>query len=154
MQSYQDPQGQFSIEYPQGWQVKAEDNGFTIFYQDDPEEGTALGVWPRGMLAGQVGAEQFLATVVQQLRQQYPDFQVTQRTVKPAPNSGQDQIVTASAEWTNHRGEHMGTVLQYRIGPAGNGSTGVVFIAWQAPLVAMKSSGAVLYEMYRSFKQQ
>jgi len=153
MQPYQDPQGQFSIEYPQGWQVKAEDNGFTIFYKDDPEEGTALGVWPRGSLPGQVGAEQFLETVVQQLRQQYPDFQVTQRTVKPPPNSNQGQVVTASAEWTNHHGERMGTLLQYRIGPAGDGNTGVVVIAWQAPLVAMKSASAVLYEMYRSFKQ-
>ena len=152
MQAYQDPQGEFTIEYPQTWQVQVEANGFTVFYQDDPVEGTCVAVLPLATLNGQVTPEEFVRTITQQLQQTYPDFHMVKVTVNPSPDQ-QGQIATASAEWTNHRGEQMGGVVQFKIGPNAEGNTGVVLISQQAPIVAWKSASPVLYAIYRSFKQ-
>jgi len=61
-------------------------------------------------------AEEFIRNLTQQLQQTHPDFHFKTVGITPSPD-GRPQLAAASAEWTNHRGELMGGVVQFTIGP-------------------------------------
>ncbi len=98
----------------------------------------------------QVTAEELILNLTQQFQQTSPDFYFKTVGIAPSPDG---QLAAASAEWTNHRGELVGGVVQFTIGPGEDGNPGVVLISHQAPVVARRSASPILFAIGKSFRQ-
>jgi len=151
MQAYQDPGGVFTIEYPKAWKVRRADNGYTVFYQDDPEEGTLLGVFPRLVLDGEATAAQIIEALQQDIRRRYPDFEVKDQKIEPDPE-GNGEFAFVKASWTNGRNERMMTFLIFHAGRSGDGRSVLLLFNLQAPEVAFSAVEPTFHHMFKSFR--
>jgi len=101
MQRYQDPEKTFSIDYPKGWKVARPSNGSTIFYLDDPAEGTAFLILPNVELSGIHTAAALWRDHAADLRRRAPDW--TQSSLKETSGEGGQRSIEARYTWTNTR---------------------------------------------------
>jgi hypothetical protein len=150
MQPYQDPGGAFSIDYPKAWKVRSAENGYTVFYQDDPEEGTLFGIFPKLVLDGEATAAQIVDALLQEIRKRYPDFEVKDRKIEPAPEGG--EFVFVKARWTNGRNEFMTTVLVLHVDRSEGGRTVLLLVNLQAPEVAFSAVEPTFSHMFKSLR--
>jgi hypothetical protein len=148
MQRYQDPDGLFAIEYPKAWKVQRAENGYTVFYRDDPEEGILVGLFPRLVLDGEATAAQIIEGLVQQVRKRYPDIEVRDQKVERDPEGGEFAVV--DARWTNSRNERMKTLLFFHVNPPGNGRSVLALFNFQAPEVAFSAVEPTFQHMFKS----
>lgn len=150
MLTYQDPQGRFTMGYPQGWEVQPFPVG-TYFYQDDPEEGVSVLVVPDGRLEGELHAAQVIQVLVGAARRARPDLQIVSQQI--VPRSGPPVTVeqaTLTLTWTNVRRDRMQTVAAITIFAAA-GSTGIVYWGAQAPQIAFESLQPTFVAMAQSY---
>ncbi len=106
-----DPEGEFTVEYPDTWQVAQPSSGvvFSPPGQGPPEGAYAF--FSRGMARqGIVPARQDAEELIRQSRSRYPDFEVLEQSVRPGPVAG-TETVFLSARWSNARGERMRGIL-------------------------------------------
>ena len=150
MQSYQDPGGAFSIDYPKAWKVRRADNGYTVFYRDDPEEGTLFGIFPRLVLDGEATAAQIIQVLLQDIRKRYPDFEVKDQKIESDSKGGEFAFV--KARWTNGRNEAMTTVLVMHVERSGGGRTVLLLLNVQAPEVAFSALEPTFSHMFKSLQ--
>ncbi len=152
LQRYEDPDKQFTIEYPQGWHVKHFPAGATYFYLDDPEEGTSFTL-STGTFKGEIDAAQALKALVTEVRKKYPDFKIVgqkQRRMQGNPNG---TIVDAAAAWTNAKKVPMkgwgnlGVIKQ-----VGQGKTVFSYMGYQAPSRDFDQMEPVFDRMIHSFR--
>lgn len=148
MQRYQDPDGLFTIEYPRTWKAQRAENGYTVFYRDDPEEGTLLGLFPRLVLDGEATAAQIIERLVQEVRKRYPDLEVKDQKIEQGPEGGEFAIV--DARWTNSRNEQMKTLLFFLVNQPGNGRSVLTLFNFQAPQVAFAALEPTFEHMFKS----
>jgi len=155
MARYHAPGGAlYGIDYPQGWHVQeSPGQGTVLFYQDDPDEGSAFLLMPYVPIQGEMGARQVLEAIAQSIRQRYPDFQVKVQGVKDMSGSGTTmQLLDAEASWTGARRQGMRAVLLVlSFSTHGTGSTLFVFMGGQAPAAAYDSMRPVYVKMMQSF---
>lgn len=153
MQRYRGSSGTWGIDYPQGWQVReAPSSGAVVFFQDDPDEGTAFSVIPWGTMQGEGDAKAVLAQLAAGIRQQYPDFKVQVIGTRDASQSGMSaQILDADASWTGRMRQQMrGTISLIVISSRGMGLTNFIFSGGQAPAPAFTSLRPVFTQMTQS----
>lgn len=150
MQRYQDPEGLFTIEYPTAWKVQRADNSYTVFYRDDPEEGTLLGVAPRLVLDGEATAAQIIQALVQDVRKRYPDLEVRDQNIQQDPEHG-GELAFVDARWTNSRNERMKTMVLFYVARPGNGRSVLLLFDFQAPEVAFSALEPTFEHMFKSF---
>ncbi|MDQ7842631.1 MAG: hypothetical protein QN141_00880 [Armatimonadota bacterium] len=101
MQRYQDPEKAFSIDYPKGWTAARLANGSTVFYLDDPTEGTVFLILPNVELSGVHTAADLWRDFTADLRRRAPDW--TQTSLKEASGEGGQRSIEARYTWTNAR---------------------------------------------------
>ncbi|MHB8733582.1 MAG: zinc ribbon domain-containing protein [bacterium] len=157
MQRYHGSNGAWGIDYPQGWQVReAPSTGTVVFFQDDPDEGTAFSVIPWGTLQGEGDSKAVLTTLAAAVRRQYPDFKVSvvgSRDVSQAGTSA--QMLDADAAWTGAKGQAMrGAISLIVIGNRGSGMTNFIFLGGQAPAPAFNGMRPVFTQMTQSLGGQ
>jgi hypothetical protein len=148
MQAYRDPAGAFTIEYPKTWKVQRGDNGYTVFYRDDPEEGTLFGAFPRLVLNGQATAAQILEMLKRDVRQRYPDFEVKSQKIEP---TAAGELAIVYARWTNSRNERMVTSLTFHVGVNADRRSELTLINIQAPEVAFEALEPTFQHMFNTF---
>lgn len=148
MQTYRDPGGAFTVEYPKTWKVQRGDNGYTVFYRDDPEEGTLFGVFPRLVLNGQASAAQILETLKRDVRQRYPDFEVKSQKIEPTASG---ELAIIDARWTNGRNERMVTSLTFHVSINADRRSELTLINIQAPEVAFQALQPTFQHMFNTF---
>jgi len=153
MQRHRGASGTWGIDYPQGWQVReAPSSGSVVFYQDDPDEGTAFSVIPWGTMQGEGDAKAVLAQLAAAIRQQYPDFKVQVIGTRDASQAGMSaQILDADASWTGRMRQQMrGTISLIVIGSRGAGITNFIFMGGQAPAPVFNGLRPVFTQMTQS----
>jgi len=148
-----DPEGEFTVEYPDTWQV-ATPSGGVVFSPagQGPPEGT-YAFFSRGMARqGIVPARQDADELVRQSRSRYPDFEVLELSVRPGPFAG-TETVFLSARWTNARGERMRGVLlgHYSHSQVANFTLRRIHV-FQAQEVTWASLESVFMHMEQSFE--
>lgn len=124
-----------------------------MFFKDDPEEGSAFALMPYVPVQGEMGAQQVLGTVVQSIRQHYPDFQVKVGGVKDMSGPAATmQLLDAEGSWTGARQQAMrGVLLVMAMSTRGSGYTLFVFMGGQAPAAAYDELRPVYVKMMQSF---
>lgn len=149
MAEYRAPSGQWRITYPQAWHVKESPNGAAVFYLDDPDEGTGYAVIPYATAPGEIGPRDLLEQLAASIRQEYPDLQVTVRSVRDV---GQAAVLEAAAQWTGARRQAMrASIVLYVFTMRGSGYTAYSFVAGQAPAIAFNSMESLFAQMTQSF---
>jgi hypothetical protein len=152
LQRYEDPDKQFTIEYPRGWHVKHFPSGATYFYLDDPEEGTSF-LLSSGSLKGEMDAVQALKAIATEVRKKYPDFKLVAQRQRPMQGNANGTIVQAAAVWTNAKKAPMkgwgnlGVIKQ-----VGQGKTVFSYMGYQAPTRDFDQVEPVFDRMIRSFR--
>jgi hypothetical protein len=148
-----DRDGEFTVEYPDTWQVAVASSG-VVFYPagQGPPEGTGA-IFSRGMARqGIVPARQDADELVRQSRSRYPDFEVLELSVRPGPFAGTETVFLA-ARWTNSRGERMRGILlgRYSYSQVANFTLRRVHV-FQSQEVAWASLESVFMHMEQSFQ--
>ena len=152
LQRYEDPDSQFTIEYPRAWHVKHLSAGITYFYLDDPEEGTSF-LLSNGSFKGEMDAAQALKTLVTEVRKKYPDFKIVGQKERPMKGIPSGSIVEAAAAWTNTKKAPMkGWANLGVIKQVGQGKTVFSYMGYQAPSRDFDQMEPVFDRMVRSFK--
>lgn len=153
LQPYEDPDKQFTINYPQGWHVKRVPTAGTSFYLDDPEEGTSFVFTPAGTLKGEMDAAQALKAIVTEIRKKYPDFKVVGQKQRSMTANRNGTIVDVSATWTNTKKVGMkGWATLGVIKQVGKGTTVFSYMGYQAPAKDFGQVEPVFDRMIRSLK--
>lgn len=153
MQRYRGASGTWGIDYPQGWQVReAPSSGAVVFYQDDPDEGTAFSMIPWGTMQGEGDAKAVMTQLAAAVRQQYPDFKVQVIGTRDASQAGMAaQILDAEASWTGRMRQAMrGAISLIVISSRGAGLTNFIFMGGQAPVPAFNALRPVFTQMVQS----
>jgi hypothetical protein len=148
MQRYQDPEGLFTIDYPKAWRVQRADNGYTVFYRDDSEEGTLVGFAPKLILNGEGTAAQIIDALVRDVRKSYPDLEIRDQKIEQAPDGG--EVAVVDTRWTNRRNERMKTLVIFHVDPPGGGRSVLVLFDFQAPEMAFSSIEPIFEHMFKS----
>ena len=127
--------------------------GTVLFYQNDPDEGSAFLLMPYVPIQGEMGARQVLEAIAGSIRQQYPDFQVKVQGIKDMSGSGTTmQLLDAEASWTSPRQQSIRAVLLVlAFSTHGTGSTLFVFMGGQSPAAAYDTMRPVYVKMMQSF---
>ena len=152
---YADPDKQFSIDYPSGWHLKRQPGHVTVFYQDEPDEGTVLSVYLPPMsvvLKGELSATQVFGSLIYaQNHKRYPDFTVIGHEERVLANNLDNTMLQAEATWTNsHRVKMRGYVKVVAFKNTGQKSTWVHVLADQSPADAFSRNEAMFGQMIKS----
>lgn len=154
MQRYHPAGAQWGIDYPQGWQVReAPSAGAVVFFQDDPDEGTAYAVVPFQTIQGELSATQVLQLIAQNVRRQNPDFQVKVQGTRDMSQGGMSaQALDADAAWTGGRRQAMrGAISLLVFSSRGSGTTMYIFLAGQGPAQGFGTLRPIFTRMTQSF---
>lgn len=146
----------YQIEYPQAWHI-SDRKTQVVYYQDDPDEGTAFLVMAGGA-KGELNANDVLRFIVSKLQQTYPDLQtrVQAARTEPMPGTQRMYIVDAEASWTGAQRQSMRALIRVRAtyipqnNPSDN-STLVVYLSGQAPGPVFDAWRPVYVRMIKSF---
>lgn len=153
MQTYTDPGKHFVIQYPLGWHVKREANGYTTFYVDDPLEGTALAVWvPPMAWKGEVDASAIMKAFLQSKLKTDPDLKVVGRQRQI---DAQSTVAEVALTWTNpHKVPMRGYGEVNAKEMAGKGATLFGFEGYQASASSFDGVEPTFGRMLKSFTPQ
>ncbi|MCS7234778.1 MAG: hypothetical protein RMM30_02200 [Armatimonadota bacterium] len=149
---YIDPQGEFCVRYPAGWQVLPHRAGVAFAPPgEDPQNGTsAFFTRLLGVQGRIVPAREDLESFTAQMRQRHPDFRVDALSVRPMPQDSESAFLQAS--WTNARGEPMrGVLIGLYLHSAVARFTLKQWKTFQSQQVAWSSLEPVFQQMARSF---
>jgi hypothetical protein len=156
-QTYRDPGGRFSIDYPVGWRQQLMEAGFVAFFKDHPEEGTSFVLHPQAQLQGARNGREMIQLLSTEFRKRYPDLQILGQEVRRV-NASQFYTVEAAileTAWTNLRGERMRArvaFVVYALHAQGmERQTLLAYWAYQAPEVAWDAMRPVFTTMYQSY---
>lgn len=152
---YADPAKQFTIEIPAGWHIKRGAGSVTVFYLDDPDEGTSLSAYvppQSAVVRGEITAAQFFETYVYApLHKQFPDYAVAGRESTTLAGTPADTLFVASASWTGARHAKLrGFIKIAAFKNTGRGTTWVTATAYQAPAASFGTVEPTLDRMMRS----
>ncbi len=151
--TYLDPEGEFCVKYPVGWQVLTHGVPGVLFTPrgEDPREG-ASAVFTRmlGVTGRVIPARQDLEHHLEAMRRRYPDLRIVSFSVEPMPQESERAFVEAT--WTNLRREPMQAVLlgRYLHSRVAN-FTMKQWRVFQAQQVAWRSLEPVFMAMARSY---
>ena len=154
---YADPDKQFSIDVPAGWQIKRSRGFVTVFYLDDPDDGTGLSTYvppPATVTRGEITAAQFFETYLHTpLRKRFPDYAVTGQQMMTLAGIPADTLFVASVSWTSARHSKLrGFIKVAAFKDTDRGTTWVTVTAYPAPAAAFAAAAPILDRMLRSLK--